>query len=223
MKKILLLFLVSLSLNIFAQDVIKEGVITNKVTMSSENEQISASLAMLGDMNTTIYFKGNKSRTEMKSPMTGDNTVIIDNDSKQMFSLLSHPMMGKKYKQDDIKVSEEDIENLVITKKEDSKTILGYACQGYDVSGNANGTDLKMTMYMTDKIIATTQNNSILGEKLKGYPMFLVMEVNQGGMIMQITMETTDVNAETVADSKFDMTVPEGYSKMEMPKPPKID
>jgi len=223
MKKIILLLAISMSLNLVAQKEIKEGVIMNKVTMSSENEQVNASLAMIGDMNTTTYFKGNKSRTEMKSPMTGDNTTIIDNDAKKMFSLISNPMLGNKYTQSDIKASEDDLKNLIITKKDDSKTILGYVCKGYDITGITSGIEVKMTMYVTDKIIATTQNNAILGEKLKGYPMYLVMAVNQGTMIMQITMEATEVKDEKVADSKFDMTIPEGYTKMETPKPPKID
>jgi hypothetical protein len=212
-----------MSLNLFAQKEIKEGVIMNKVTMSSENEQVNASLAMIGDMNTTTYFKGNKSRTEMKSPMTGDNTTIIDNDAKKMFSLISNPMLGNKYTRSDIKASEDELKNLVVTKKGDSKTILGYLCKGYDITGTTSGIEVKMTMYITNKIIATTQNNAILGAKLKGYPMYLVMDVNQGQMIMQITMEATEVKDEKVADSKFDMIIPEGYTEMEIPKPPKID
>ena len=217
MKKIILLITISMSLNVFAQKEIKEGVIMNKVTMSSENEQVNTSLAMIGDLSTTTYFKGNKSRTEMKNPMTGDNTTIIDNDSKKMFTLISNPMLGNKYKQSDIKVSEEELKNLVITKKDDSKTILGYVCKGYDVTGTASGVDVNMTMYVTEKIIASTQNNAILGEKIKGYPMHLVMDVNQGVVIMQIKIEATEIKDENVADSKFDMTIPEGYTEMEVP------
>ena len=223
MKKIIFLVVISMSLNIFAQKEINEGVIMNKVTMSSENEQVNASLAMIGDMYTTTYFKGNKSRTEMKSPMTGDNTTIVDNDTKKMFSLISNPMLGNKYKQSDIKVSEDDLKNIVVTEKGDSKTILGYICKGYNITGSTSGIEVKMTMFTTDKIIASTQNNAILGEKLKGYPMYLVMDVNQGAMVMQITMEATEIKDEKVADSKFDMTIPEGYTEMEIPKPPKID
>ena len=217
MKKIIVLLIISMNLSLFAQKEIKEGIIKTKVTMSSENEQVNASLAMVGDMNTTTYFKGNKSRTEMKNPMAGDNTTIINNDTKKMLSLISNPMLGNKYTQSDIKASKDDLKNLVITKKGDSKTILGYSCIGYVVTGDTGGIDVKMTMYTTDKIIALTQNNAILGEKLKGYPMYLVMDVNQSGMIMQITMEATEIKDENVADSKFDMTIPEGYTKIEMP------
>ena len=78
-------------------------------------------------------------------------------------------------------------------------------------------------MYATNKIKAPTQNTILLGDQFKGYPMYLETEVNQGGMLMKIVMEATDVREEKVADAKFSLAIPEGYSKMEMPKPPSID
>lgn len=223
MKKIILLVLLSVSIGTFSQKQIEEGVIFTKLTMSSENAQVNAQLAMMGDMNTTTYFKGNKSCTEMKNPMAGDNTMIIDGDAKKMLSLLSNPMLGKKYTKEDIKVSEEDLKNITITEKGDSKMILNYLCKGYDISIKKDGVTLTLTMYATNKIKAPTQNTILLGDQFKGYPMYLETEVNQGGMLMKIVMEATDVREEKVADAKFNLAIPEGYSKMEMPKPPSID
>lgn len=223
MKKIILCAFVFVSLQMFAQKEIKEGVITTKLTMSSENPQVNAQLAMMGDMNATIHFKGNKSRTEMKSLMAGDNTTIIDNDAHKMLALLSNPMMGKKYKEEEIKLSEEDLKNIVITEKKDTKTILNYVCKGYDVAVKKEGIEFKMTIYTTPKIVAPTQNTILLGDKFKGFPMYLIMDMNQGGMLMKITMEATEVKEEKVSDAKFSFAIPEGYSKMEMPKPPTID
>ena len=81
-----------------------------------------------------------------------------------------------------------------------------------------------MKMFVTDKILAQEQYGAMLGGKLKGFPMYMVVTVNQPGMgNMNITMEVTELKNEKVADSKFDMTIPEGYTKMEMPKPAKID
>lgn len=223
MKKTILLVLISISVNTFSQKKIEEGVVFTKLTMSSENAQVNAQLAMMGDMNTTTYFKGNKSCTEMKSPMAGDNTMIIDGDAKKMLSLLSNPMLGKKYTQEDIKVSDEDLKNITITEKGDSKTILNYVCKGYDIAIKKDGVTLQLTMYATNKIKAPTQNTILLGDQFKGYPMYLETEVNQGGMLMKIVMEATEIREEEVADTKFSFAIPEGYSKMEMPKPPSID
>jgi len=223
MKKLIVLVVAMISLSVVAQKEVKEGVMTMKMTMSSDNEQVNASLAMVGDMSMTTYFKGNKSRGEMKNPMAGNNTTIIDNDAKKMLALIDNPMLGKKYTKTDITNSGEDAKALTVKANGETKTIVGYQCKGYDITGKKDGVDVKMTMYTTDKIVAPTQNTTMLGDKLKGYPMYMIMNVSQGGMPIKITMEVTELKSEKVADSKFEMTVPEGYEKMEAPKPAKID
>ena len=244
MKKGILLLLVCFNLHVFAQEqtekktskeevakktskeeekedgVIKEGIIVTSLTMSSKNTLINNQLAMLGDMSATVYFKGNKSRTEMKNLMTGENVTIVDNDSLKMVSLLNNPMMGKKYREENVKVSKEDLKNVRILQRRDTKKILDYVCKGYDIVIKKERLEFKMTMYTTDKIKVPTQNTVMLGDKFKGFPMFLTMNVNQGGVVVQIKMEATDIKEEKVADDKFSLKIPEGYSKMELPKAP---
>lgn len=174
-----------------------------KITMSSENEQVNASLAMIGDISTTTYFKGQKSRTEMKSPMTGNNTTIIDNSTKEMLVLLDNPMLGKKYLKNTMDVSDEDLKNIDVTETGDTKTILGYKCKGYNVTVNKDGTATKMTMYTTDKISAPNQNSTGLGGKIKGYPMYMVLNISQSGMPMKTTMEVTEIKNESINNSKL--------------------
>jgi hypothetical protein len=223
MKKIMLLFVAVITLNMTAQKEVKEGVMTMKMVMSTDNEQAKAAFAMIGDIAVTTYFKGQKSRTEQNNQMTGENISIVDNDAKKVLVLLNNPMMGKKYTETDINVSDEDAKELTVKANGESKTIVGYTCTGYDITGKNDGLDIKMTMYTTDKIIAPTQNTTMLGDKIKGYPMYMIMNMNQGGIDMKITMEVTELKSEKVDDAKFDMTVPEGYSKLEMPKPATID
>ncbi len=216
-KKIILLLLVGISISVSAQNELKEGVISMKITMSSENEQVNSSLAMMGDLATTTFFKGQKSRTEMKNPMAGETTTIVDNDAKEMLVLMNNPMLGKKYMKNSMEVTEEQLKNITVTETGDSKTILDYECKGYNVVVIKDGVEAKMTMYTTDKISAPNQNTSVLGGKLKGFPMYMIMNINQGGMPMTTTMEVTEAKIESVEDSKFDMTIPEGYSEMQIP------
>ncbi len=213
-KKITLVLLLTVSISIFAQKELKEGVISMKITMSSDNEQVNTSLAMLGDMTTTTYFKGQKSTTVMKNPMTGNNTTIIDNETQEMLVLMDNPMLGKKYLKSSMEVSEEDLKNITVTENGDSKTVLGYDCKGYDVIINKDDIETKMTMYTTDKISAPTQNSSTLGGKINGYPMYIVININKGGMPMKTTMEVTEIKNESINNSKFDMIIPEGYTEM---------
>ena len=44
-----------------------------------------------------------------------------------------------------------------------------------------------------------------------------MISMNQGGMAMDITSEVTEIKSESVDDSKFDMSVPEGYEEMKIP------
>ncbi|HBK72369.1 MAG TPA: hypothetical protein DDZ39_12070 [Flavobacteriaceae bacterium] len=217
MKKIILVLLVTFSTTIFAQTALKEGVITTKVTMSSDNEQMKAAFAMLGDLSTTTYFKGSKGRTEMDNPMAGKTISIVDNDTKKTLTLMDNPMMGKKYIKQNIKKSEEELKDIKVTPNGETKTVVGYVCKGYDVVTKQQGVALKMKMFVTDKIVAQEQYSAALGGKIKGFPLYMIVSVNQKGMNMDTTMEVTEIKSESVDDSKFDMTVPEGYEKMEIP------
>jgi len=207
-----------MSASVFAQKEIKEGVMTNKVTMSSDNEQANASFAMIGDISATTHFKGNKARTEQINQMTGTQVSIVDQDAGKFLMLMDVPMMGKKYLKQDTSKSEDELKNVSVTPNGESKTVVGYNCKGYDVITKQNGQELKMKMFVTDKILAQEQYTSMLGGKLKGFPLYMVVSMNQGGMGMNITVEVTEIKAESVDDSKFDMTVPEGYTEMAIPK-----
>ena len=208
-----------MSLSGFTQETMSEGIITTKVTMSSEDANVNASFAVLGDLTSTTSFKNDKSRTEMNSPMTGNNTTIIDNDKKEMLVLADNPMMGKKFIKKEIEnESNEEDPEIVVTETGDSKTILGYDCKGYKVSITKNGTETKMTMYVTDKIKAPNQNTATLGNKINGFPLLAILDVNQGGMPFTTTMEVTEIKNEKVDDALFDMDIPEGYTEMVMPK-----
>jgi len=213
-KKITLVLLILFSVNIFAQKEIKEGVISMKITMSSDNDQVNSSLAMLGDMTTTTYFKGNKSVTLLSNPMSGSTSTILDNDKKEMLLLMDNPMLGKKFKKSTIESSEEDLKNITAKETGDTKTILGYKCKGYDITINKDGKESKMTMYVTDKITAPNQQNWTLSKKIEGYPLYLSVNAKQGAFTINTVMEAIELKSEKVDSSKFDMSIPEGYTEL---------
>ncbi len=223
MRKIIVLLVLALSTNLFAQEKITEGVIKTKMTMSSDNPQINSQLTMMGDMIMSTYFKGNNSKSEMKNPMAGNNTTIVNGDEKQLLALLDNPFMGKKYKKQNLDVSKEDLEKIKVIANGETKTILGYECKGYDVVVNVNGVENKMTLFTTDKITAINQNNAVLGGKSTGFPMYVITDIKQGGMVLKMTMEVTEVKSEKVDDALFKLVVPEGYTEMKAPKPTGID
>lgn len=217
MKKILLLScVVVLSLIASAQEKLTEGVITTKQTISSDNPQMQAQLDAMGDMMSKTFFKGNNSRVEMDNPMTGPMTVISNQEKMKTLTLMDNPMMGKKFAMQDVEVTPETLKNVQVEDGSATKTILGYDCKEKIVTVNQDGTEVKMSMFVTDQIVPVmTQQTASLGDKINGYPLYMIINMSQQGMAMTITMEVTDIDKSSVSDDKFDMTPPEGYTKME--------
>lgn len=214
-KTIFISFALLFSIMVGAQEKIEEGVMTIKQSLSSENEQMNAQLKSMGDTNSTSYFKGDKSRSETSSPMTGDMTIIVDGSTKQMLMLMDAPSLGKKYTIQSTDPSKTDLENITVKKGDETKTVMGYKCQQYIVSMKQNGQQVEMQMFTTDKISALSHNTTAMGDKVEGFPLYFVMKMNQMGSVIEITSEVVKIDKVAVSDDKFNMTPPEGYTKME--------
>lgn len=216
MKNFLFLFVAVLSFNVFAQSKISEGVIIIKQTFDSDDETVKSQLAMLGDMSSTTYFKGDRSRSESSSQMTGESTVIIDQESKEMLMLMNNPMLGKVYAKRSIELTEEQLNGIVVTPVDETKTILGYECKRYDLKVKEGGQDIAIKFFMTDAIEIPTQQTVMYGDKLKGVPMYFEIAMNQMGMSFTLKNEVTEIRKEKIDDAKFDMAIPEGYTENKM-------
>ncbi|WP_179349991.1 DUF4412 domain-containing protein [Winogradskyella pacifica] len=216
MKKTLLFsFALMLSVVATAQEKLTEGVLIANQTMSSDNPQMNAQLQAMGDSKATTYFKGEKSRSETSSPMTGDMVIIVDAVEKQMLMLLDQPGLGKKFVLQSFIPTEEDLKSVSVEKGDETKTVLGYECQQYFIKMKQNGQDVEMQMFTTDKISAFSHNTTAMGDKIEGYPLYFVMKMNQMGASIEVTSEITEIKEESVSDDKLSLTPPEGYTKME--------
>ncbi|MCK0130150.1 DUF4412 domain-containing protein [Flavobacteriaceae bacterium F08102] len=212
-----LILIALFSIQGFAQKEIKEGYIIQKMQLSTGDATMDAQIqSMMGELTSKTFFKNQLSSTTMNNPMAGNTKTIVDLNKKKMIIFMDNPMLGKKYKEDNINLSEDDLKNVKFTSNGKTKTILGYTCNGYDASAEVDGNVTNMILYVTEQIKAPTQYAASFGEKLKGFPMFMEMSMNQGGMDMTMQMEVTEIKAETVADKEFDMTIPEGYSEIKM-------
>ncbi|NQY29817.1 MAG: hypothetical protein HRT69_10125 [Flavobacteriaceae bacterium] len=215
MKKIIVLAALVISAFGFSQKTINEGVITATQTISSPDEQVNMQLAMMGQMITTTWFKNDKSRSEMSNPMAGNTIVVMDGSANKMLMMVDNTMTGKKYMLNDLTPSEEKLKDIRVVESTDTKTILGYVCKKYDVTMMKNGTEVKIALYTSEKVPAKSQQAAGLGAKIKGYPMFMELKMNQMGAEIIIKSEVTEIKAEEVAEAKFDMTPLEGYEKTE--------
>lgn len=216
MKKTIV-FVIALAITVFgySQDDVKEGVITTTQKMSSDNEQANAQLSMIGDMVSKTYFKGKKSRVELSNPMAGDMIAIADGEAKQVITFMNNPMLGKKYIKSNMEVSQEVLDNVTVKKGDKIKTVLGYECQQYFISANVEGQKVEVETYTTEAISAYSQEVANYKGKLKGFPLYMVINMNQMGMNMTITHEVTEIKKQAVADDKFSMAILDGYEEMQ--------
>jgi len=215
MKKIILLIFLTISLNIFSQEIISEGIVIQKQTVSSSNEEVNAQLKLMGEMRTKTFFKGNKTRSEMSNVMAGETITIMDNDKKEMLILINNSQLGKKYATKSLSSNEDDFKNIVVTPNDETKTILGYICKRYDVTTTTNNVETKLTLYTTNKISAMSEQLALFGNKMEGFPLYLEISANQMGMDMIIKMEAIEIKNEKVSDDKFSIQIPDGYEKGE--------
>jgi len=214
MRKILVFVALAFSVMVSAQSELTEGKITSKQTMSTDNEQVQAQLDMMGKMETITLFKGQNSRSELDNPMSGNVTTIINADEKKMLMLMDNPAMGKIYTVEDIDLSEEDLKNITVTKGSKTKTVLGYECQEYKTSVTKDGVTIDMVMFTTEAIKAPTQQTATMGDKVKGFPLYMEMKMNQMGIDMVVTTEVTKIEKQSVSSDLFNTTPPEGYKNM---------
>jgi len=214
MKKIFLLTALAFSVMVSAQKKITEGKIISKQTISTDNEQMQAQLAMIGDMETVTLFKGQSSRSELDNPMSGKVTTVINSDTKKMLVLMSNPALGKMYSVEDISLSEEDLKSVTVTKGSETKTVLGYTCQKYTTSITKDGVKVDMVLYTTEAIPVVSQQTTSLGDKIKGFPLYAEVKMNQMGIDMTVTTVVTKIEQQSVSSDLFDTTPPEGYKNM---------
>jgi len=216
MKKLILALLaLNLCYGTYAQDSFKEGKIVTTQTMTTDNEQAQAQLAMIGAIETVSYFKNKKTRAESSTPMTGKMVNIVDGDANKMLTFMDNPSIGKVFTLQDISLSNEDKQDILVKKGSETKTILGYECQQYFVNMAKDGQDVSMELFTTKAIPAFSQQTALFSEKLSGYPMYWSMDLKQMGTLMTITNEVTAINEEQVAAGIFDLTPPEGYKDMQ--------
>jgi hypothetical protein len=210
MKNIFLILLTFVTLNATAQK-FSEGKITMTQTMTSDNEQMNAHLSNM-KMSIVTFFKGNKSRTETSSAMTGENISIFDNDLNKGLVLMNNPMMGKKYTEVNLDVSEEDLKGVEVAQIDETKMVIGYLCKGYSVKTLQEGVEVSMKVFVTDEIKIARDKNQ-LGAEIDGYPLYMEITMMQMGAQLLMISEATNVEKQEVEDHMFDMTIPEGYEK----------
>jgi hypothetical protein len=217
MRKIFLLAAIVICTNIQAQ--VKEGQVKYKVELTGGIPGEQDMGALLGDTYMTIYFKNDRSLTEMVTPLYSMKTLT---DSKGTITLMDgggQKSFSRKTKEESERPKPKGSEPQVFVTKE-KKKIMGYDCTKALVTmKNSKGDPATTTIWFTEKIQSTITAGLINMDalaKLKGMP--LQVEVNQGPVHSKMT--AVEVSVKPVPDAVFILSTT-GYSEKKMRAPGK--
>jgi GLPGLI family protein len=194
-----------ISLQLFASGKPFEGVITFKITYP-DNKFTESQMAMFPKI-FTITIKGDKSKTEIQTPM-GNQVEITDYTNQTKVGLLD--IMGQKYA---IKSNLEEIQKEMESQPKgtvevtsETRVIAGYTCKKAIVTADEKGTKTQYEAWFTSE----------LGPRQANFDNALYKDID--GVLMEFTMKTpqftmkfsaTDVEKKGVSAKEFD--IPEGY------------
>lgn len=215
MKKLLsIIFLVAFAVNGVAQTT--EGTVTYEMIMSSSDPMVQQQFDMMGASKMVLSFKDKDHATEMTNMFMVQKTIYNASSEK---ALMLNEMMGKKsaihmtkdeLKEKNSKESGDDDVEAKVTYFDEYKEIAGYKCQKVSTI-TEKGTSV---MYVTTEFNPVLENSNFTSKNVKGFPLEMVMESNEGGYPVQITMTAQNVKNKVKDPSIFSLTVPKGYKEM---------
>jgi len=214
MKKILLSFGLMLLTAVSVNAQIKEGHVSYKIDMTTDNPEMEMQLAMMQGSTLDVFFKEGMSRTEMKMGAMMTITTIVDTKTEEMMMLMGGMMGNKAIHSNLTELEKEGKENkptyeVELTKK--TKTIAGYECKKAiltDEEGN------EATFWYTEEIEVSKKGQNYLNEEVPGFP--LQYEINNGGVLMTMTATSFEGELDKKDKDLFSTKTPEGYEEMTM-------
>ncbi|WP_207428819.1 hypothetical protein [Pedobacter sp. SYSU D00535] len=202
MKKILLSVIALLLVTTtFAQKKVSEGTITYQVEwqLPPQMQQMKA----MFPPEITVYFKGDSSASETKSPMSTARSVMNPKTEYQRL-LLDIPMMGKKYSvlftPDDQEQMKEHWPELTVTPGTETKTIAGYNAKKHTVTEKKSNTTFDA--WFTKDVDITQNSLTQFFDASYGFP--LQFNSFQNGVGLKATVK--EVKSGSVPKGSFSAT-----------------
>jgi len=202
----LLVFSLVFLLSATAQRKISEMTLVYDASVETGNKEPKMADAFDG-ATTTIYLKGNMSRSEMTSALLSSTTI---HDSKTGSAVVLQEVSGQKLM---IRMTPEDwtaknkrYDGMTFTNTDETKTVAGYKC----IKAEAKLKDgTTFTVFYTTDIIPENKEYDYQFKDLNGLP--LEFELVQGKMKIKYTLSRINMNP--VPASKFDIPKT-GYREM---------
>ena len=181
-----------------SQKKLSEGTISYDIVINTSSNKAQAADFFDG-ATSTIYLKGNRSRTEMVSSL-GTQSTIIDG-SKNAITILKEYGDQKYLIQltptnwKDANLKNEKVE---FTFTEETKAILGYNCKKA-IGKLADGTSF--TVWYTTDLVPDNKDFQYVNRSLPG----LAMEYESNVGNFKVTYTVSKINLSPVPAAKFDL------------------
>jgi GLPGLI family protein len=198
-SKIILAGLFSLiGINSFAQKKFTEGVINYDIVINTGTDKPQAA-DFLDGATSTVYVKGNKSRTEMISSL-GTQATIIDGTTNSVTVLKEYG--DQKYliqlNQAEWKDANKKYDGVSFTMSNEAKTILGYNCKkaiGKMRDGNS------FTVWFTAELVPENNDYQAANRNLPG----LAMQYETAMGNINVVYTVSKISFAPVPASTFDL------------------
>lgn len=211
-----LLFILSFSIvHAFSQKKVSELTLVYDAAISTGSTEPKMADAFDG-ATTTVYLKGNMSRSEMASALFSSATI---HDSRTGAAVVLREVSGQKLL---IRMTAENwleknkrYDGISFINTEETKTIAGYKC----IKAEAKLADgSTFTVYYTPDILPENKEYDYQFKNLNGLP--LEYELSQGKLKIRYTV--SKINMNPVPASKFDIPK-SGYREMTYEESKKIN
>ncbi|OLY91968.1 GLPGLI family protein [Cnuella takakiae] len=198
-KKGILSFLAVLfSVFAFSQKKLTEGIIQYNVVINTGSEKPKAA-DFLDGANTTVYLKGNNSRSDMVSAL-GTQSTLVDGARNSIVILKDYG--SQKYMINLTPANWKELNNKYLdvqySLQDSTRNILGYNCKKA-VGKLADGTPVEV--WYTPDVQVDNKNFSVMGQNLPG--LALEFKTNMGST--SITYTVSKISFTTVPVARFDL------------------
>lgn len=196
--RLLLFLLITGPMTLQAQRRVSELTLVYDTHVTTGSDQPKMADAFDG-ATTTVYIKGNMSRTDMTSALFSSSTI---HDSKTGKAVILREVSGQKLlirmNADNWQEKNKRYQGIRFVKSAETKEIAGYNCNKAEarlVDGSS------FTVYYTTDLIPENKEYDYMFRNLEGLP--LEWELSQGKFTIKYTL--SKINMNPVPVSKFDI------------------
>jgi|JRYE01.1.fsa_nt_gb GLPGLI family protein len=195
---IILAFCLCIAGNALSQKKLTEATITYDIVINTHDSNPRAA-DMLDGATSIIYLKGSSSRSEMKSSL-GTQATLIDGKSGNVTMLKNYGEQKYmiKFTPQEWAESNKKYENITFSYVNEFKTIYGYNCQ--KAIGKINDST-SFTVYFTRDLVPINKDFEYMNRSLPG----LAMQYESVRKDKVVTYTVSDINYKPIAPSKFEL------------------